>query len=132
AVVLPAPFGPIRPKIVPSSASRETSSRATIPPNRSDAFWSESRPIPAARTLRFPAARVEIFLPEPFHRGLPRRVQADRVVGRIPDGAHDEVAVAVDVEHVDARGRLLERTEEGAAAGERAAENRAVDGSVQD
>src|ERR671910_1598151 len=32
-VVFPAPFGPIRPAIVPSSNSSETSSRATMPPN---------------------------------------------------------------------------------------------------
>ncbi len=34
AVVFPAPFGPIRPTISLSSVSNETSSRATIPPNR--------------------------------------------------------------------------------------------------
>src|SRR5919204_1331552 len=33
-VVLPAPFGPIRPTISPSPTSSETSSTATIPPNR--------------------------------------------------------------------------------------------------
>src|SRR3954453_20815839 len=102
AVVLPAPFGPIRPKIVPSSASRETSSRATIPPKRSEAFWSERRPIPAARTLRFPAPGVEILLPQALHRRLPRRMEAHRVVRRVPDRPHDEGALAVDVEHVDA------------------------------
>src|SRR5256885_16097269 len=34
AVVFPAPFGPIRPAIWPSSTSKETLSSATIPPNR--------------------------------------------------------------------------------------------------
>src|SRR6476469_1290411 len=34
-VVLPAPFGPIRPRISPSLMSKETWSRATSPPNRS-------------------------------------------------------------------------------------------------
>src|SRR6516162_3500889 len=33
-VVLPAPFGPIRPRIWPSSISKETPSSAMIPPNR--------------------------------------------------------------------------------------------------
>ena len=45
AVVLPAPFGPIRPTIWPSSTSNETPSRATIPPNRRVTFRSESRAI---------------------------------------------------------------------------------------
>ena len=34
AVVLPAPFGPIRPEICPASTSNETPSRATMPPKR--------------------------------------------------------------------------------------------------
>src|SRR5690242_11838423 len=33
-VVLPAPFGPIRPRISPSLMSKETWSRAVRPPNR--------------------------------------------------------------------------------------------------
>ena len=45
AVVLPAPFGPIRPTICPSGTSKETPSRATIPPNRRVTFRSESRAI---------------------------------------------------------------------------------------
>ncbi len=43
AVVLPAPFGPISPKIVCGSTSKLTSSRATMPPNLRDAPSSESR-----------------------------------------------------------------------------------------
>ena len=43
SVVLPAPFGPIRPVIVPSSAANETSSSATIPPNRSVTSSTESK-----------------------------------------------------------------------------------------
>src|SRR3954468_7664779 len=43
AVVLPAPFGPIRPATAPSSTSSETSSSATIPPNRSPTFRRERR-----------------------------------------------------------------------------------------
>ena len=35
AVVLPAPFGPISPEIWPASTSKETPSRATMPPKRS-------------------------------------------------------------------------------------------------
>src|SRR5215211_95804 len=45
AVVLPAPFGPIRPTIWPSRTSSETPSRATIPPNRRVTLRSESRAI---------------------------------------------------------------------------------------
>src|SRR4026209_169596 len=45
AVVLPAPFGPIRPTICPSRTSKDTPSRATIPPNRRVTFRSESRAI---------------------------------------------------------------------------------------
>ena len=41
-----------------------------------------------------------------------------RVVGRVADGADDERALAVDVEDVDAGGRLLERAEEDAVAGQ--------------
>src|ERR1700722_11477680 len=36
SVVLPAPFGPIRPQICPALTSNETLSRATIPPKRTD------------------------------------------------------------------------------------------------
>src|SRR4051794_37566264 len=35
AVVLPAPFGPISPEIWPCSTSKDTPSRATMPPKRS-------------------------------------------------------------------------------------------------
>ena len=35
AVVLPAPFGPISPETMPFATSKETPSRATIPPKRS-------------------------------------------------------------------------------------------------
>src|SRR4029450_6906861 len=34
SVVLPAPLGPMRPTICPSATSKLTSSRATMPPNR--------------------------------------------------------------------------------------------------
>src|SRR6478735_8289853 len=34
AVVLPAPFGPIRPEIVPFATSNDTASSATMPPKR--------------------------------------------------------------------------------------------------
>ena len=33
-VVLPAPFGPIKPQIAPRPTSKETSSSAVTPPNR--------------------------------------------------------------------------------------------------
>ena len=34
SVVLPAPFGPIRPQIAPRATSKDTSSSAVTPPNR--------------------------------------------------------------------------------------------------
>src|SRR5436305_14560944 len=55
AVVLPAPFGPISPTIEPSATSSETSSSATIPPNRSRAWSSASSGTPSARLQRSPA-----------------------------------------------------------------------------
>src|SRR5262245_27575331 len=45
AVVLPAPFGPIRPEIFPSSTSKELPSRATMPPKRSVTSRTSSRAI---------------------------------------------------------------------------------------
>ena len=43
SVVLPAPFGPIRPTISPGAASTETSSSATIPPKRRVTCSTESK-----------------------------------------------------------------------------------------
>src|SRR5260370_35274914 len=42
-VVLPAPLGPISPRIVSPATSKETPSRATMPPNRMLTSWTESR-----------------------------------------------------------------------------------------
>src|SRR5438093_11270559 len=55
AVVLPAPFGPIRPAIWPRSTENETSSRATTPPNRREMFSSSS----SANSLRPALDEVE-------------------------------------------------------------------------
>ena len=41
SVVLPAPFGPISPKISPGDTSSETTSRATISPKRTVTAWAE-------------------------------------------------------------------------------------------
>src|SRR3954467_15441307 len=132
AVVFPAPFGPISPKIVPSCASSDTSSRATIPPKRSDAFCRERRLIGRWRgTLRSSPTRVEVLLPQLFHRRRARRALVHGVVRRVADGANDEGARRVDVENVDAARRLLECSEEDAVAGQRSAEDRAVHGSVE-
>ncbi len=46
SVVLPAPFGPIRPTIWPGSTSSETSSIATIPPKRRVTLRTESSAMP--------------------------------------------------------------------------------------
>ena len=43
SVVLPAPFGPSRPRISPSRTSNETPSSATTPPNRFDTSCTVSR-----------------------------------------------------------------------------------------
>lgn len=40
-VVFPAPFGPRKPKIVPSSTSKEILSTAVIPSNFFDRFFTE-------------------------------------------------------------------------------------------
>jgi hypothetical protein len=42
AVVLPAPFGPIRPTVSPGSTSNETPSSATMPPKRRVTFSTVS------------------------------------------------------------------------------------------
>ncbi len=47
AVVFPAPFGPIRPEMCPSSTSNDTPSKATMPPKRSVTSRTESRAIGA-------------------------------------------------------------------------------------
>src|SRR5918994_6277079 len=47
AVVLPAPFGPIRPEIWPSSTENDTPSSATIPPKRRVTSRTSSRAIGA-------------------------------------------------------------------------------------
>ncbi len=41
-VVLPAPFGPIRPATTPRSTLKETPSSATMPPNRNVTSRTES------------------------------------------------------------------------------------------
>src|SRR4051812_48365656 len=131
AVVLPAPFGPIRPAIVPSTTSSDTSSSATMPPKRSEACSRERRPI---RTGRNPtestggaegdlaglaaASGREVLRPEVLHRRRAGGVDVRRVVGRVVDGAHDPGAVGRDVEDVDAPGRLLEAAEEDPLTGE--------------
>ena len=64
-----------------------------------------------------------------LHRRLARRVE--RVVGDVVDGA-DDPAVVPEVEHVDARGRLLEGAEVGAVAGEGVGDDDPVDAAVED
>src|SRR5207253_241238 len=57
-VVLPAPFGPMSPRIWPPSNSNETPSSATIPPNRTATSRTSSsvarRIHPPVRLLRRP------------------------------------------------------------------------------
>src|SRR5262249_38752754 len=43
-VVLPAPLGPIRPAICPVSTSKETPSRATMPPKRTETSHTLNSP----------------------------------------------------------------------------------------
>src|SRR5450432_3562863 len=119
AVVLPAPFGPIRPAIVPSATSSDTSSSATMPPKRREACSRERRPIRTGRNptestgegegLRSGAvSRGGVLLPEVLHGGGAGRGDVRRVVGRVVHGADHPGAVGRDVEDVDAGGRLLE------------------------
>ena len=86
----------------------------------------------AARLYGFPATGVEVLLPELLHRRPALGPHVRGVIGRVPDAADDERALAVDVEDVDAGRRLLERAEKDSLAGEGAAEDGAVDGTVQD
>src|SRR3954451_20958899 len=124
AVFLPAPFGPISPKIVPSCASSETSSRATIPPKRSDAVCKERRAMRVWRgTLRSSPTGVEVLLPQLLHRRGARGALVRGVVRRVADGTNDEGARHVHVEDVDAPRRLLEGSEEDAVAHQRMAED---------
>ena len=66
AVVLPAPFGPIRPQIWPRATSRETPSSATMPPNRTVTSRTERSACSAMcggsllcrRTIGNPLARI--------------------------------------------------------------------------
>ena len=83
-VVLPAPLGPIRPRISPSLMSKLTSSSATTPPNRS-VTSSTSRTVAggASRTQRHPRACVPSssawsFLP----RARAPSARPDRAPGR--------------------------------------------------
>src|SRR3954451_8759104 len=50
-VVLPAPFGPIRPRISPGRRSRDTSARATTPPKRMVTLRSDNSASAGARTV---------------------------------------------------------------------------------
>src|SRR5579884_874368 len=125
----------------PSATSNETSSRATMPPNSSRALSSARRPIRAADTIRFESGFKALFAmltggevlgPELLHRRRPRRLRVRRVVRRVVDSADDPVAARRHVEDVEAARRLLEAPEEDALAGERSAEDGAVDGAVED
>src|SRR5580765_3842590 len=85
-----------------------------------------------AGMLRIPTARVEVLLPELLHRRQSRRAHVRGVVGRVIDGPDDERALGVDVEDVDAPGCLLEPAEKGSLPCGGAAQDRAVDGAVED
>src|SRR3954451_2018999 len=59
-VVLPAPFGPMRPQIWPGSTPNESESKATIPPNRTlTEYTSKSATyvVPSASRLAPPTNR---------------------------------------------------------------------------
>ena len=60
AVVLPAPFGPIRPEICPDSTSNETPSRATMPPKRNVISRTDSNVATASGSL---LARTDVGKP---------------------------------------------------------------------
>ena len=62
-VVLPAPFGPIRPVIWPCAASNETSVSALMPPNRIVKSRTESRDATAYFVSPIDEPRVSVRTP---------------------------------------------------------------------
>src|SRR5262245_9875117 len=79
AVVLPAPFGPMRPATEPRETSNETPSRATMPPNRSVTSRTE-RSI-TAPILRGVSARGLRQTGRAEHREADRSGEEDRAHG---------------------------------------------------
>src|SRR3954463_14368392 len=82
-VVLPAPFGPIRPRISPPFRANETPSSATMPPKRNaiSRISSSAPPVPA------PALPIGVVLPAESEstaataRHYPRPTQATDATG---------------------------------------------------
>src|SRR4029453_17001872 len=60
-VVLPAPLGPISPKISPRSTCSETVSSAVTPPNRIVRFESSSRASAIVVTLQLVRGEADLF-----------------------------------------------------------------------
>src|SRR3569623_2195824 len=101
-VVLPAPFGPIKPVIRPSSAAIDTPSTARTPPNRRVRF----------ETSRSGSAKR--YLPPPALEAASRSGdEADEAARRKGDDQHQHAAVDDEVETWriarDVRRRLAER-----------------------
>ena len=109
AVVLPAPFGPIRPKIVPSSRlERDVVERDDAAEPQRGVLEREEGHSGGAETLRV-SPRESRYSCQSCSIVVSRGARdVRRVVRRVVDGADDERALGVDVEDVDAARRLLE------------------------
>src|SRR6185437_11864978 len=103
AVVLPAPFGPISPTIEPSATSRETSSSATMPPNRRRT-WSSARRATSVCRLQGPAAGRLHSGEHPGRSGAVREAReqlGEERVGLPPLVGREELAGAPAAQRVD-------------------------------
>ncbi len=89
SVVLPAPFGPIKPRISPGSTLIDTSSRATTPPNRPLRLRTCSD-LGGARSTGAASRRAAASTAVPGEAGVSADVRAGASVGagpRSPPGA---------------------------------------------
>src|SRR5439155_686512 len=98
-----APFPDVERDLVERDDASE-SQRGVLEFEETHARW--------AGMLRERLLRVEVLLPEVLHRRQARRAHVRGVVGGVVDGSDDEGALRVDVEDVDAAGRLLEAAQE--------------------
>src|SRR6266550_5991543 len=107
SVVLPAPLGPIKPKMVPSSISRDTSSTACTPPT--DRLTLVSRSNALTRPPARPPARRDDGEAAPTDDALrPEDDDEDQ------DDAVDDVAIGGKLAHDLGQRREEDRADDGA------------------